>query len=71
MRGVIALHGRARPANQRVEVARERGEEYRVIQQRIHPRQLLRQLQHLVRKQRLRQRGLIAYGAEHDGLDPF
>jgi hypothetical protein len=25
----------------------------------------------LVRKQRLPQRGLIAYGAEHDGLDPF
>jgi hypothetical protein len=53
-----------------VKVHRERREERRVIQQRIDPGQLRRQPQHLLRQQRLPQRGLIAYGAEH-GLDPF
>ncbi len=66
----IALRRRRRPAEHRVEVRRERGEERRVIQQRIHPRELGRQPQHLLRQQRLPQRGLIACGAEH-GLDPF
>ena len=46
----IALHRRRWPAEHRVEVRRERGEERRVIQQRVHPRQLLRQPQHLRRK---------------------
>jgi hypothetical protein len=50
---------------------RERREERRVIQQRINPGQLLRKPQHLLRQQRLPQRRLIAYSAEHDGLDPF
>jgi hypothetical protein len=45
-------------------------EERRIIQQRIHPGQLRRQPQHLLRQQRLPQRHLIAYGTEH-GLDPF
>jgi hypothetical protein len=66
----IALHRRRWPADQRVEVRRERREERRVIQQPIHPRQLGRQPQHLLRQQRLPQRALIAYGTEH-GLDPF
>jgi hypothetical protein len=54
-----------------MEIQRERGEERRVIQQSVHPRQLLRQPQHFRRQLRLPQRGLIAYGTEHDDLDPF
>jgi hypothetical protein len=54
-----------------VEVRRERREERRIIQQGIHPRQLLRQPQHLRRKQGLPQRRPIAYRTEHDDLDPF
>jgi hypothetical protein len=54
-----------------MEVRRERREEGRIIQQRIHPRQVLRQPQHLRRSPQLPLRRPIAYRAEHDGLDPF
>ena len=46
-------------------------EERRIIQQRIHPRQLLRQPQQLRWQQRLPRQPAIAYGTEHDGLDHF
>ncbi len=52
-------------------VERRMAQEHRVIQQRIHPRPLHRQPQHLRRQQGLPQRRPIAYGAEDDGLDPF
>jgi hypothetical protein len=52
-------------------VRRERREERRVIQQRIHPRQLIRQPQQLHRQLQLPRRRTIAYRTEHGGLDHF
>ncbi len=52
--------GRARRQG---EEGHERSEKHRVIQQRIDPRQLRRQPQHLLRQQGLPQRHRIAYGA--------
>ena len=46
----VALHRRRRPPDHRVKVRHERGEEHRVIQQRVHPGQLGRQPQQLRRQ---------------------
>ena len=67
----LAFDRRGRPPEYGVEVRRERREERRVIQERIHPRQLLRQPQQLRRQQRLPRRHRTAYSAKHDGLDHF
>jgi len=67
----ITLHRRRRPAQHRVEIRRERHKERRVIQQRVHPRQFLRQTQQLRRQQRLPRRQATAYSAKHGGLDHF
>jgi tetratricopeptide (TPR) repeat protein len=48
---------------------REPREEHRVIQQRIHPRHLLRHSEQLGWQLRLPRRWRIAYRTEHDGLD--
>jgi hypothetical protein len=37
----------------------------------VHPRQLVRQPQKLLRKHRLPPTHLIAYRTKHDGPDPF
>ncbi len=62
---------RANRRHEIVEEQRERREEHRIVQQRIHPRQLRRHPQHLRRQHRVPQRRLIAYRTEHDGLDPL
>jgi hypothetical protein len=67
----VGLHRRRRTADPRVEVRDERCEERRIIQQRIHSFELRGKPQQLLRQHRLEQRRLIAYGTEHDGLDPF
>ena len=67
----VALDRDGRPPEHRVEVRRERREERRIIQQRIHPRQLLRQPQQLRRQQRLPLRRRTAYSAKHGDLDHF
>ena len=54
-----------------LEERHERGEENRIIEQPVDPRQLIGQLQQLRRKHCLPQRHLIAYSTKHDGLDPF
>lgn len=51
----VGLHRRRRPPDLRVEERHERGEEPRVVQQRIDPRQFFRQPQHLRWKDRLPQ----------------
>jgi hypothetical protein len=59
-----AYHGR-------VEERCQRHEERRIIQQRVHPSQLLGQRQQLRRQHRIPQRRPLAYRSKHDDLDPF
>ena len=67
----IALHRLRRTPDPRIEERHKRGEERRIVQQRVHPGQLLGQPPHLLGQQRLPQRALIAYSTKHDGLNPF
>jgi hypothetical protein len=67
----IGLHRCRRPTQPWVEEPHERREERRIIQQSVHPGQLLGQPEQLLREHRLEQRRLIAYRTKHDGLDPF
>ena len=62
----VDLHRRRRPTDPRVEERHERGEEHRIVQQRIHPGQLDRQPAQLFGENRFPQRGLITYGTEHE-----
>jgi hypothetical protein len=61
----IGLHRRRRPTDPRVEERCERGEEHRIVQQRIHPGQLHRQPSQFIRQNRFPQRRLITYGTQH------
>ena len=65
----IRLHRRGRTPDPRIEERHERGEEHRIIEQPVDPRQLVGQLQQLRRKHCLPQRHLITYSTKHDGLD--
>jgi hypothetical protein len=67
----IALHRCRWPTHPWIEERHKRCEERRIVQQRVHPRQLFGQPQQLVRQHRLPQRALIAYSTKHDGLNPF
>jgi hypothetical protein len=67
----IHFHRRRRPTHPQVEEPHERGEERRIVQQRVDASQLLGQPPHLLGQHRLPQRAPIAYSTQHDGLNPF